>query len=88
MKAIYLRRDYELRDEVGREYNLLASLFKGRAVPTLQTATENRDMTPEEKQQEAEAIIQGDHMPGFNYDALVSEVNDINVIREQFLASA
>ncbi|WP_027526074.1 hypothetical protein [Bradyrhizobium sp. Ec3.3] len=86
LKAIYLRCDYELRDEVGLESNLLASLFKGRAVPTLQTATENRNMPPEEKQA-AEASIQAEHMPGFNYDALVSEVNDVNAIRAKFLAT-
>ncbi|TAV92054.1 AAA family ATPase [Rhizobium leguminosarum] len=87
LKAIYLRRDYELRNEVGFEYNLLASLFKGRPVPTLQTATENRDMTPEEKQV-AEASIQEEHMPGwFDYDALVSVVNDTNAIRSKFLAT-
>ncbi|NKM28642.1 AAA family ATPase [Rhizobium laguerreae] len=86
LKAIYLRRDYELRNEVGLEYNLLASLFKGRLVPTLQTATENRDMTLEEKQ-EAEASIRDEHMPAFEYDALVSVVNDANAIRTRFLAT-
>jgi hypothetical protein len=86
LKVIYLRRDYELRDDVGLEYNLLASLFKGRAVPTIRTATENREMTAEEKQS-AEANVQFEHMPGFNYDALVSEVNDINSIRAKFLAT-
>lgn len=86
LKAIYLRRDYELRDEVGLEYNLLASLFKGRAVPTLQTATENRNMTPEERQA-AEATIQAEHMPGFNYDALISEVNNVDAIRAKFLTT-
>ncbi|MQW01354.1 AAA family ATPase [Sinorhizobium medicae] len=86
LKAIYLRRDYELRDEVGLEYNLLASLFKGRAVPTLQTATENRNMTPEERQA-AEATIRAEHMPRFNYDALISEVNNVDAIRAKFLTT-
>ena len=86
LAAIYLRRDYELRDEVGLEYNLLASLFKGRAVPTLRSRTENREMTPEEKGA-AEASIQREHLPGFSYDALVAEVNDINCIRAKFLAT-
>lgn len=86
LTAIYLRRDYELRDDVGLEYNLLASLFKGRAVPTLQSATEKRDMTPAEKQS-AEASIQAEHLPGFNYDDLVIEVNDVNSIRAKFLAT-
>jgi energy-coupling factor transporter ATP-binding protein EcfA2 len=86
LAAIYLRRDYELRDDVGLEYNLLASLFKGRAVPTLQSKTENRDMTPEEKGT-AEASIREEHLPGFSYDALVAEVNDVSCIRAKFLAT-
>lgn len=86
LKAIYLRRDYELRDEVGLEYNLLASLFKGRAVPTLQSATEDRDMTSEEKQL-AEHKIQTEHFPNFNYDSLLAEVNDVNCIRVKFLTT-
>ncbi len=86
LAAIYLRRDYELRDDVGLEYNLLASLFKGRAVPTLQSRTENRDMTPQEKGA-AEASIREEHLPGFSYDALVAEVNDVNCIRAKFLAT-
>ncbi len=87
LAAIYLRRDYELRDEVGLEYNLLASLFKGRAVPTLQTATEHRDMTPEEKQAAEQSIQEERNLPGFNYDALVAEVTDVAVIRAKFLAT-
>jgi energy-coupling factor transporter ATP-binding protein EcfA2 len=86
LQAIYLRRDYELRNEVGFEYNLLASLFKGRAVPTLQTATENRNMTLEEKRT-AEKSIREDRLAEFNYDALVAEVNDVNGIRAKFLAT-
>jgi ABC-type Mn2+/Zn2+ transport system ATPase subunit len=86
LKAIYLRRDYELRDDVGLEYNLLASLFKGRLVPTLQSATENRDMTVEEKQS-AQARIQAEHLADFNYDALVAEVNNVNSVRAKFLAT-
>ena len=86
LKAIYLRRDYELRDDVGLEYNLLASLFKGRLVPTLQSATENRDMTVEEKQS-AQAKIQAEHLADFNYDALVAEVNNVNSVRAKFLAT-
>lgn len=86
LKAIYLRRDYELRDDVGLEYNLLASLFKGRLVPTLKSATENRDMTAEEKQS-AQAKIQAEHLADFNYDALVAEVNNVNSVRAKFLAT-
>ena len=86
LQAIYLRRDYELRDEKGIEYNLLASLFKGRAVPTLQTITENRNMTSAEKRL-AEENIRREHLSGFNYDVLVAEVTNVNVIRAKFAAT-
>jgi energy-coupling factor transporter ATP-binding protein EcfA2 len=86
LQAIYLRRDYELRDEVGLEYNLLASLFKGRPVPTLQTATESRDMSLEEKQI-AEDSIRKEHLPGFSYETLVAEVNNVDSILLKFTAT-
>jgi energy-coupling factor transporter ATP-binding protein EcfA2 len=87
LQCIYLRREYELRDDVGYEYNLLASLFKGRTVPTLQAPGGlNRDMTPAEKQV-AEANIQGDYLPNFDYDRLVLEVNDVDLVRAKFLAT-
>lgn len=82
VKAIYLRRHYEIIDEVGHAYNLLASLFKGRPVPTIATALENRDMSVEEKAA-AEAEVQK-MLPAFNYDALVAQVNDAAVMKQKF----
>jgi ABC-type multidrug transport system ATPase subunit len=78
LQTIYLRREYELRDDKGLEYNLLASLFKGRAVPTVQTVDGSREMT---------ANIRAAFLPNFDYDALVSEVTDTNAIRAKFLAT-
>ncbi|MZR29665.1 AAA family ATPase [Sneathiella litorea] len=85
IKAIYLRRHYEILDNVGLEYNLLASLFKGRAVPTLATATENRDMTAQEKT-DAETKIKT-LIPSFAYDALVQQVGDDEVMKAKFLGT-
>jgi energy-coupling factor transporter ATP-binding protein EcfA2 len=84
-KAIYLRRQFELQDDMGLEYNLLASLFKRRDVPTVKSATDSRDMTPREKAQ-AEANIR-DHFPGFDYDALVTEAKDTEAIKAKFNAT-
>jgi len=86
LQTIYLRREYELRDDKGLEYNLLASLFKGRAVPTVQTVDGSREMTGEEKEQ-TQANIRAAFLPNFDYDALVSEVTDTNAIRAKFLAT-
>jgi len=86
LQTIYLRREYELRDDKGLEYNLLASLFKGRAVPTVQTVDGSREMTGEEKEQ-TQANIRAAFLPNFDYDALVAEVTDTNAIRAKFLAT-
>ena len=83
IKAIYLRRHYEILDNVGLEYNLLASLFKARTIPTLASATENRDMSPQEKtaaETEIKTLI-----PSFDYDALVQQVSDDGVMKAKFL---
>ena len=68
IKAIYLRRHFEILAETKLEYNLLASLFKGRDVPTIKSAEEDRDMTADEKA-EAEVNVQA-HIPEFHYDTL------------------
>ena len=85
LKAVYLRRNYELRNEYGLEYNLLASMFKGRLIPTIQSAAEKRDMTDEEKET-AEKAIRKDFSE-FSYDLLVTQVNDVGLIRGKFLAT-
>lgn len=85
IKAIYLRRHYEILDNVGFEYNLLASLFKGRTVPTLATATENREMSLQEKAT-AETNIRT-LITSFDYDALVQQVNDNGVMKAKFVGT-
>ena len=82
IKAIYLRRHYEIVDNVGFEYNLLASLFKKRSVPTFMSATENRDMTPQEKMN-AETNIK-ERIPSFDYDSLVVQASDDALMTEKF----
>lgn len=82
IKAVYLRRHYEIVDNVGLEYNLLASLFKKRPVPTLMSATENRDMTPQEKTT-AEATVK-QRISTFDYDSLVVQVSDDGLMMKKF----
>ena len=83
IKAIYLRRHYEITDNVGLEYNLLASLLHGREVPDLKA--ENRDMSAQEKA-DAESSIKN-FMPSFNYDNLVQQIKDDKVMKAKFLAT-
>lgn len=85
VKSIYLRRRYEISDSVGIEYNLLASLFKKRSVPTMQSETENRDMTPEEKQA-AELEIRRE-IPDFSYDSLVGVVSDPEAMKAKYFST-
>ncbi len=85
VKAIYLRRHYEILDDMGLEYNLLASLFKKRDTPTIKTTTEDRNMTDEEKSQSEEKIKE--HISDFDYDELVNQVKDIETMKEKFFAT-
>ena len=83
LKAIYLRRHFEILDTLALEYNLLASLFKGRSVPTISLGNgTSRDMTAEEKSQ-AETNIKKE-MPDFDYDELLKTVSDIESLRQMF----
>ncbi|MGM4919956.1 AAA family ATPase [Tardiphaga sp. 813_E8_N1_3] len=85
IKSIYLRRYFEIMDNVGLAYNLLASLFKKRANPTVQSATESRDMTGSEKSQAVAEIKK--HIAEFDYDALVNTVSDDNAMKAKFFAT-
>lgn len=82
IKAIYLRRFYEIVDNVGLEYNLLASLLKKRTAPTLGSAAKNREMTAQEKF-DAETTVKG-RMPSFDYDELVHQVSDYKLMKTKF----
>ena len=85
VKAIYLRRQYEVLDDAGFEYNLLASLFKKRATPTLKTKIEKREMTVEEKAT-AQTKIRQD-IADFDYDDLVKQANDAKLMKEKYFAT-
>jgi energy-coupling factor transporter ATP-binding protein EcfA2 len=85
VKAIYLRRKYEIMDNVGLEYNLLASLFHKRAIPTIKSGTENRDMTQEEMSDAEKRIKVA--IDTFSYDDLLIQINDDAAMREKFLAT-
>jgi len=83
IKSIYLRRHYEILDNPGLEYNLLASLLHGRAVPSIKV--EDRDMSAEEKT-DAEIKVR-EMMPSFDYEALVQQINDNASMKAKFLGT-
>lgn len=74
IKAVYLRRHYEILDNWGMEYNLLASLLHKRVQPTVKLIEGYRNMTAEEKAN-AETEVKF-RIPAFDYDALIGEVQD------------
>lgn len=83
IKAIYLRRHYEIMDSVGLEYNLLASLLHGREVPNLKA--EGRDMSAQEKT-DAEISVKK-LMPSFDYNTLVQQIKDDGVMKAKFFGT-
>ncbi|MCA6105164.1 AAA family ATPase [Bradyrhizobium sp. WSM 4400] len=86
IQAIYLRRQFELQDDMGLEYNLLASLFKRRDVPTVQSVTDSRPMTASERAQaESKICVQ---LPGFDYDVLVADAKSAATIKAKFHATS
>lgn len=82
IKAIYLRRHLEITDNVGLEYNLLASLLHKRDVPTIKSATEDRLMSNAEKSR-AEAAIK-ERIQNFDYDDLLGQLNDVSVMTAKY----
>ena len=82
VKCIYLRRHYEIVNNPGMEYNLLASLFKKRDFPTVQSVDEKRDMTATEKA-EAEMSIR-ERFPDFDYDSLLAEISDPDEMKAKY----
>lgn len=83
IKAIYLRRHYEIIDEMGNAYNLLASLFHKRDVPTIKNSTGERDMTTQERESASEKIRID--IPEFDYDALLTELKDDDIMKKKYM---
>ena len=82
IKAIYLRRRYEILNNLNMPYNLLSSLLHKREQPTVKSVksiVETRNMTAKEKS-DAEAEIQKD-IPSFDYNTLIGELqNEANLV--------
>jgi ABC-type Mn2+/Zn2+ transport system ATPase subunit len=85
IRSVYLRRHYEILNDRGLEYNLLASLFKKRDVPCIRSLDGDVDMSHEQKAQ-AEASIRK-NIPDFGYDALIAVVRDDTAMRARYVAT-
>lgn len=85
IKVIYLRRYFEITDDVGLKYNLLASLLHGRDVPTVKFDTEYRAMSDPEMCKAVMGIKE--KLPDFEYDELLVQLNDAIVMTEKYKAT-
>lgn len=81
IKAIYLRRHYEILNSKGLEYQMLASLFHLRPTPTNEMGIK-REFTVEEKGQ-AQKNIKAD-LANFDYDTLLKELRDKDSMRKKY----
>lgn len=86
IKAIYLRRHYEIIENVGLEYNMLASLFKKRQTPTIRTVGVEREMSAQEKAETEETIRK--IMPAFDYDTIRHEISDDNLMKQKYFETS
>lgn len=78
-KLIYLRRYFEVLDDKGEAYQLLANLFHKRDVPTKFTNSGEVDMTSEEIGNATNII--NEKIDNFDYDEQLEKVKDINNLK-------
>lgn len=78
-KLIYLRRYFEVLDDKGKAYQLLASLFKKRDVPTKFTNDGEINMTSSEIVDATSEIRE--KIDNFNYSEQLLKVKDINNLK-------
>lgn len=83
-RVIHLRRLLEM-DEINSEaYNMLSSLLKGRAQPTV----DQEGITPMNKAEIALAREQiEEHILGFDYDSVIREISDNALLKTYYDAS-
>ncbi|MDA8151369.1 MAG: AAA family ATPase [Acidithiobacillus ferrooxidans] len=82
IKCIYLRRHYEILDDLGGEYNYLANLLHARTVPVRKTESGDVDMSADENAS-AEAGIK-EWIPNFDYAAVLAIINDKSEMKRRF----
>lgn len=74
IKAIYLRRHYEIIDSKGLEYNLLSNLLHKRAQPIIRSNGNETPMSPFEINDATIKIKE--KINSFNYQTLLEKVSD------------
>ena len=85
IKCIYLRRHFEMVNDLGIEYNYLANLLHGRDIPILKQATGD---VPMDSHQIVDAEIGvKQHIPGFSYAAILESIKNKSGMIAQFTSA-
>ncbi|MEG7405119.1 AAA family ATPase [Pseudomonas aeruginosa] len=82
IKCIYLRRHFEIINDLGAEYNYLANLLHARDVPILKSAVGDIAMNAEQIAS-AEAGIKK-FIPTFDYSAVLAAIKDKAEMKRRF----
>ena len=82
IKCIYLRRHFEIINDLGAEYNYLANLLHARDVPILKSAVGDIAMNAEQIMN-AEAGIKK-FIPAFDYSAVIAAIKDKAEMKRRF----
>ena len=85
IKCIYLRRNFEILNDLGSEYNYLANLLHARATPIRKTDSGDVAMTAEEVGIAVEGIKE--FIPDFDYSAVLAIINDRAEMKHRFQAA-
>lgn len=82
IKCIYLRRNFEILNDLSEEYNYLANLLHARAAPVRKTDFGDVEMT----EQEISAAVAGirKFIPDFDYDAVLAIINNKSEMKRRF----
>lgn len=83
IKCIYLRRHFEIINDLGMEYNYLANLLHARDVPILKSAEGDVEMN-EDQIAAAEVGIKK-FIPAFNYADTLSIIKDKAEMKRRFI---
>ncbi|WP_288410651.1 AAA family ATPase [uncultured Herbaspirillum sp.] len=86
IKCIYLRRNFEILNDLGSEYNYLANLLHGRPIPIIKNGSNEIAMSAEDINS-AETSIKR-YIPDFEYQAVLSVIKNKMEMKRRFQAAA
>lgn len=86
IKCIYLRRHFEILNNLGLEYNLLSSLLHGRETPTKHTENGSSEMSDEEIRTAENSVAE--HIDGFDYSNILLLISDGGGLTQRFQSSS